>query len=181
METQSSVGSEKSRATLHIADIAVINSSKTPLEKQMTSSRAKEPMMKRFMRWLLPDQRVAHRHTMPPLTAYLGMVRSSKEFKVGDVSVAGFFMITEERWIPGTGFPVTLERTDEAGQGQTLTVHATVVRATDDGVGFTFLNSADEEKESDTNGTRVDLTKVAQFLKGLPLADPEADSLERAS
>lgn len=179
METQGSVGSEQSSATLHIADVAVIHSSKTPLEKQMTSPRAKEPLMKRFMRWLLPDQRVARRHMMPPLTAYLGMVRSSKEFKVGDVSVAGFFMITEERWIPGTGFPVTLERTDEAGLGQTLTVHATVVRITDDGVGFSFLNSADEE--ADATGTRVDLTKVAQFLKGLPLADPEADSLERAS
>ena len=90
-------------------------------------------------------------------------------------------MITDERWIPGTGFPVTLERTDEAGLGQTLTVHATVVRTTDDGVGFTFLKSADEEKESDPTGTRVDLTKVAQFLKGLPLAAAEADSLERAS
>jgi hypothetical protein len=180
MDTQS-VGSEQSKATLHIADIAVINSSQTPLERHMTSPREKQPLMKRFMRWLLPDQRVAHRHTMPPLTAYLGMVRSSKEFKVGDVSVAGFFMLTEERWIAGTGFPVTLERTDEAGQGQTLTVHATVVRATDDGVGFTFLKSAGEEKEGDATGTRVDLTKVAQFLTGLPLSDPEADSLERAS
>lgn len=181
METQGSVGSEQSKATRRIAEVAVINSSKTPLEKHMASPRAKEPLMKRFMRWLLPDQRVAHRHTMPPVTAYLGMVRSSKEFKVGDVSVAGFFMITEERWIAGTGFPVTLERTDDVGQGETLTVYATVVRSADDGVGFSFLKSADEEKESDATGTRVDLTKVAQFLKGLPLSDPEADSLERAS
>ena len=162
------------------AEVTVIGSS-TPLtlEKNMTASRPKDPLMKRIMRWLVPDQRVASRHMMPPLIAYLGMVRTSKEFKVADVSVAGFFMITEERWIIGTGFPVTLERTDEAGQGRTLTVHATVVRTGEDGVGFSFLTSAEEEKNGDGAGTRVDLTKVAQFLKGLPLS--QADSLERAS
>lgn len=164
----------------NFAEVTVIGSSTLTLEKNMTASRPKDPLMKRIMRWLVPDQRVANRHMMPPLIAYLGMVRTSKEFKVADVSVAGFFMITEERWIIGTGFPVTLERTDEAGQGRTLTVHATVVRIGEDGVGFSFLTSAEEEQNGDAaNGTRVDLTKVAQFLKGLPLS--QADSLERAS
>lgn len=149
----------------------------------MTSSRAKEPLMKRLIRWICPDQRVANRHTLPPLTAWLGMVRSSKEYKVGDVSVAGFYMMTEERWIPGTSFPVTLERTDEAGMGQSLTVQASVVRCGDDGVGFTFLQNAAEESADGPTGanTRVDLTKLAQFLKGLPLDVPTSDQLERAS
>ena len=80
----------------------------------MTQSRAKEPLMKRLMRWIVPDQRVATRHTMPPVIGYLGQVRSSKEYKIGDISVAGFYMITEERWITGSGFPVTLERTDSS-------------------------------------------------------------------
>lgn len=178
METQKNRSG--SASTPHMAEVTVINSSTPPLEKRMTASHPKDPLMKRIMRWLVPDQRVASRHTMPPLTAYLGMVRTSKEFKVGDVSVAGFYMLTEERWIPGTGFPVTLERTDEAAQGRTLTVHATVVRAGDDGVGFTFLSPSEKEQNDDgANSTRVDLTKVAQFLKGLPLSD--ADSLERAS
>jgi hypothetical protein len=178
METQNS--RSESASTPHFAEVRVINSSKPPLEKSMTSSRSKEPLMKRLMRWLVPDQRVANRHTMPPLTAYLGMVRTSKEFKVADVSVAGFYMLTDERWITGTGFPVTLERTDQSGQGRTLTVYATVVRAGEDGVGFSFLNSADEEQKNSENGaTRVDLTQLAQFLKGLPLSD--AESFERAS
>ena len=120
---------------------------------------------------------------MPPLTAWLGMVRSSKEYKVGDVSVAGFYMITEERWIPGTSFPVTLERTDEAGMGRSLTVHATVVRIGDDGVGFTFQQNAVEESAEGPTGanTRVDLTKLAQFLKGLPMAAQDSTQFERAS
>ncbi|MBS1804286.1 MAG: hypothetical protein JST28_13040 [Acidobacteria bacterium] len=147
----------------------------------MTHSPAKEPLMKRLIRWICPDQRVAHRHSMPPLTAWLGMVRSSKEYKVGDVSVAGFFMLTEERWIPGTSFPITLERTDEAGMGRNLTVHATVIRIGEDGVGFSFQQNVAEEAAAGGLNTRVDLTKLAQFLKGLPLSAPDSEQLQEAS
>lgn len=119
---------------------------------------------------------------MPPLIVWLGMVRSSKAYQVGDVSVAGFYMITDERWVPGTSFPVTLERTDDSGMGRSLTVQASVVRAGDDGVGFTFLQEAAEEDADGPTGsnTRVDLTKLAQFLKGLPMA-ADASQFERAS
>ena len=166
-----------------LAEIRVIHPS-TPLpEKSMSPSRAKDPLMKRLIRWICPDQRVANRHTMPPLIGYLGMVRSSKEYKIGDVSVAGFYMLTDERWIHGTSFPITLERTDDAGLGQALTIHATVVRTGEDGVAFSFVPPA-VEAEADpelATMTRVDLTKLAQFLKGLPLNESTADSLERAS
>jgi hypothetical protein len=139
--------------------------------------------MKRLIRWLYPDQRVANRHSMPPLIAYLGMVRTSKEYRVGDISVAGFYMITDERWITGTGFPITLERTDEAAMGQTLTLHSTVVRAGDDGVAFTFVQPViDEMAESDPHSsTRMDLTKLAQFLRGLPLDEGTDESMERSA
>lgn len=147
----------------------------------MTTPHSKQPLMKRFMKWLIPDQRVAHRHSMPPLIAYLGMVRSSKQYQIGDVSVAGFYMLTEERWVLGTGFPITLERTDAAGNGDKLTVYATVVRTGTDGVGFTFLKPADQDANTDASGARLDLTELAQFLKGLPLSDSGSEGFERAS
>jgi len=149
----------------------------------MTPSPAKDPLMKRLIRWICPDQRVANRHSMPPLIAYLGLVRTSKEYKVGDISVAGFYMLTEERWITGTGFPITLERTDEAGMGQTLTLHSTVVRTGEDGVAFTFVQPATEDTaEGETRAsTRMDLTKLAQFLKGLPMAAIDPEALERTA
>jgi len=139
--------------------------------------------MKRLIRWICPDQRVANRHTMPPLIAYLGLVHTSKEYKVGDISVAGFYMITEERWIPGTGFPITLERTDEAGMGETLTMHSTVIRSGEDGVAFTFVQPAGEDNaEGDSqNSSRMDLTKLAQFLRGLPLDESAEEALERSA
>jgi hypothetical protein len=149
----------------------------------MTQSRAKDPLMKRLIRWICPDQRVANRHSMPPVIAYLGLVHTSKEYKVGDISVAGFYMLTEERWIPGTGFPITLERTDETGVGQTLTLHSTVVRIGEDGVAFTFVQSAkDNGADGDAqSSTRMDLTKLAQFLKGLPMAQTDEDALQRTA
>jgi len=139
--------------------------------------------MKRLIRWICPDQRVANRHTMPPLIAYLGLVHTSKEYKVGDISVAGFYMITEERWIPGTGFPITLERTDEAGMGETLTMHSTVIRSGEDGVAFTFVQPVGEDNaEGDShNSSRMDLTKLAQFLRGLPLDESAEEALERSA
>lgn len=149
----------------------------------MSPSRAKDPLMKRLIRWICPDQRVANRHSMPPVIAYLGLVHTSKEYKVGDISVAGFYMITDERWIPGTGFPITLERTDEAGTGQTLTLHSTVVRIGDDGVAFTFVQPANGNgSDGDAHSsTRMDLTKLAQFLKGLPLVEPAEGTLQRTA
>lgn len=148
-----------------------------------SKSRANEPLMKRLFRWLVPDQRVANRHSMPPLTAYLGHIQSSKEYKVGDVSIAGFYMITEERWIVGTGFPVTLQRTDNVGMGQTLTLYSTVARIGEDGVGFTFVQPvSEEEADSESRASmRLDLTKLAQFLKGLPIASDTGGQFERAS
>jgi hypothetical protein len=178
MESQTNI---QSRQSDNVTEVAVINSLISTLEKHMTTPPSKQPLMKRFMKWLVPDQRVANRHSMPPLTAYLGMVRSSKQYQVGDVSVAGFYMMTEERWIVGTGFPVTLERTDSAGNGDALTVYATVVRIGADGVAFSFLTPADENENTAASGARVDLTALAQFLKGLPLADPRSENFVRAS
>jgi hypothetical protein len=149
----------------------------------MTEPRAKESLMKRLMHWIVPDKRVANRHKLPPVIAYLGQLRGSKEYKIGDISVTGFYMITEERWIPGSAFPVTLERTDINADRQSLTVYSTVVRTGDDGVAFMFLPPKNEEKraaEARAALPRLDLTKLAQFLKGLPLSEPSAHGWERA-
>jgi hypothetical protein len=183
MNVETENGNQSTQTHPKTAEIRVIHSANPPSERTMTSAPAKEPLMKRLIRWICPDQRVANRHTMPPLTAWLGMIRSSKEYKVADVSVAGFYMLTEERWIPGTSFPVTLERTDEGGAGRSLTVQASVVRTGDDGVAFTFLQDATKDAGEGPTGANnsVDLTKLAQFLKGLPLDVNGSDPLERAS
>lgn len=144
---------------------------------------AAKPYVTRLLRWICPEKRVANRYCDPPLIAYLGTVRGSSEFKIGDFSVGGFYMITGERWLPGTSFPVTLERIDPDGLGRKLTVTATVVRTGHDGVGFSFVPPQVEDGDSSRNhGTAVlDFTGLAAFLNGLTLAKAEDGILERAS
>src|SRR5579863_2486244 len=170
-------GTKQTTETLPMFESKAIASSTPRMEKDMTTAGAKEPLMKRLMRWIVPDQRVANRHAAPPLVAYLGLVRTSKVYKVNDISIAGFYMVTEERWIHGTGFPVTLERTTGT-PGETLTLYCTVVRTGADGVGFSFLQPQEEKDSTQGRGpARLDLTKLAQFLNGIPLSEPTAEEL----
>ena len=168
MDLQSRNTGKQPDVTSHLAGIKVIHASNPALEKSMTASRPKDPLMKRLMRWLVPDQRVANRHTTPPVVAYLGTLRSSKLYKISDISVAGFYMLTEDRWIAGTGFPVTLERTDDGTQGQTLTVFSHRGQNWRGRSRVYVSDSLNLRDSADTPVTsRVDLTKLAQFLKGL--------------
>lgn len=144
----------------------------------------KEPLMTRLLRWIYPDQRHASRHSVPPLVAYLGTAKTSPAYRVGDISAAGFYMVTRERWLPGTEMPVTLQRTDTGKRdfASALTVLATVVRTGIDGVGFSFVAAstdvAHDEQHSGMWASREDLD---QFLHGIELSEPGQHDLERAS
>lgn len=146
-------------------------------------SRAKDLFTKRFMRWMCPERRIGNRYPAPPLIAYLGTVRSSQEYRIGDVSITGFYMVTEDRWVPGTVVPIILERTDLEGARQSLTVNAIVVRNGSDGVGFALVQDAVEGGVDGEigAGSLVNLTKLAQFLAGLPLAAADAQHSQSAS
>src|SRR6266568_6053774 len=131
---------------------------------------AKPPLFARFLRWLYPDQRKTNRHAMPPLVAYLGAVRTSKVFEVGDVSNAGFYMLTQERWLPGSEMPVTLQRTDGEDLPATITMLSKVVRSGSDGVGFSFaVPGTDAEGTITDSGAWAIENDLKQFLNGLHL------------
>jgi hypothetical protein len=155
-------------------------------KKSMTGSQnQKEPLMTRLLRWIYPDQRHASRHPVPPLVAYLGTAKTSPAYRVGDISAAGFYMITRERWLPGTEMPVTLQRTDTGKRdfASALTVLSTAVRTGVDGVGFSFVVQASEERQSDEvhPGSWASGEDLDQFLKGIELTKPGEQDLERAS
>ena len=168
--------------TRQLAEVGMIHPSNPP-SAGIVISRVTDRFIKHLMRWICPDRRVANRHAMPSLIAYLGMIRSSKAYPIRDVSISGFYLLTEDRWIPGTSFPMTLERTDEDGLSLSLTVQVTVTRIGKDGVGFSFVQNAVEGKikREPSSSTRIDLSRLAQFLKGLPLAESSSHQLERAS
>jgi hypothetical protein len=105
-----------------------------------------ESLFKRFLRKVFPDQRKQERIPAPPLVGYLGMVRASEPYGVGDISLSGFCLVTNERWTPGTEMPITFQRTNMLGEleGDCFTVQATAVRSADGGVAFSILLSEEE-------------------------------------
>jgi len=106
-----------------------------------------------FLCWLYPnlhldrveqkrsEQRRAIRLPMPGLVAYFFTGGSPRPHPIKDISVTGFYMHTEERWLPGTIVRVTLQMVgtgSEAGR-DSITVHSRVVRWGPDGGGFEFV------------------------------------------
>ena len=152
-----------------------------------TDERTGDPtVLKRFLRWLVPDRRRRLRHVMPPLIAFLGVVDSSKPYEVSDVSSTGFFMRTEDHWLPGTYMPVSLKRTDPASAERTdfITVQAVVVRNAGEGVGFAFLlaDDASASPEGLQGAHWVSKAMMEEFLNGLRQSRVEtSDTLARAS
>jgi hypothetical protein len=116
-----------------------------------------DSLWKRVLRLMFPDQRKQDRMAMPPLVGYLGTARASKPYELGDISLTGFCLLTDERWIPGTEMPVTLLRMNMPAEDNrdSFTVQATVVRCDGEGVGFSIVLSEEESNAVHGNPLRV--------------------------
>ena len=117
----------------------------------------RESLFKRLLRKMFPDQRKQPRVPLPPLVGYLGTVRGSRPFEVGDISLTGFSLVTGERWEPGTEMPITLLRTNVAPDQHEdrFTIQATAVRKTADGVAFSVVLSEEESIAISDNPLQV--------------------------
>ena len=107
----------------------------------------------RVLCWLYPDlhldkfkqkqseQRRAVRIPMPGLVAYFFTGGAPRPHPIKDISVTGFYMCTNERWLPGTIIRVTLQMVEPRDDGgrDSITVHSRVVRWGPDGGGFEFV------------------------------------------
>lgn len=88
------------------------------------------------------DRRSAERHGASLLVAYYWDGSSPTAHPIRDISANGFYLLTQDRWYPGTMVTMTLQRVDEAGSGpaeRSLSVQAKVIRSGEDGVGFGFV------------------------------------------
>jgi hypothetical protein len=98
--------------------------------------------MKWFARLSFKSRRSAERHRAPQLEAYYWNGANAVPHSVRDISTTGAYIVTEERWHPGTVLTVTLQSTDEyieARPSRSITVRSKVVRWGVDGVGFAFV------------------------------------------
>jgi hypothetical protein len=100
-----------------------------------------------------PDPRNAQREVLTGLVAYFFTGGRPVAQSVRDISATGAYVITEERWYPGTVVRMTLTDRQDPTSDRSLTLNAKVVRAAEDGVGFQFLLT--DEKQG-RKGSAVD-------------------------
>jgi hypothetical protein len=139
--------------------------------------KPKRGFIARFLLMFFPEadksnRRRANRLPAPDLVAYYWTGGPPKAYKLGNVSGSGLYLLTEERWLPGTRVVMTLQkagdgRSDSARSEEISRVESEVVRWGEDGVGFRFVESgfADLNTGEIMEGRRFDKEGFEQFLR----------------
>lgn len=113
------------------------------------------------------DRRRARRHAIPGLGAFFSMSVSRRPFEVRDISTEGFYVVTEERWTPGTSLLVGLQIVNPVSREieAMISVQSKVVRLGPAGIGFAY----DDEPvhRSTLHGTAKveELVQLRKFLQ----------------
>ncbi len=99
-------------------------------------------------RWWSPDPRKAPRTPAPGLAAYFWNGSTPAAHGIRDISSSGLYLVTEERWYPGTLVLMTLQRTDcgEEVAERTIAVQSRAVRWGPDGIGLQFILPDDKDQ-----------------------------------
>lgn len=126
-----------------------------------------EPMIRR----IFSDQRRYERFVLSNVVAYLGEAHASRPYRIGDLSVGGFCLLSDQAWTPGTEMPMTLQREEWDGEesAESITVQAIVVRRATGQIGFAIALSAEESIAYEENDGKLWPTKaeMEQFLTNL--------------
>ena len=119
-----------------------------------------------FRRFFVQDKRRAKRRSTPQLVAHYWTGAAPGATGVQDISVGGLYLLTEERWYPGTLIKMTLQRTDSADDGSErfIIVQSKAVRWGKDGVGLEFVLT-DSEDSRDNDGQQINVLADEKTLK----------------
>jgi hypothetical protein len=125
-------------------------------------------------RWWSPDPRTAPREPLPGLAAYYWNGAAPQAHPIRDISSTGLYVVTEERWYPGTLILMTLQKTDAGGKTteRSIAVQSRAVRWGNDGVGLQFVlpdprDARRRQGQMDGGADRKELEQfLEQFLKG---------------
>jgi hypothetical protein len=98
--------------------------------------------MKNWFEELMSEhRRRAQRYIEPRLVAFYWDGAVPKPRYIRDVSNTGFYLMTDQRWYPGTLITMTLQRTEKSDDGSksSIAVQAKVIRPGEDGVAMAFV------------------------------------------
>jgi hypothetical protein len=133
------------------------------IQPEMTDLRPPRGWLER---WWSPDPRRAPREAANGLAAYYWTGGPPEAHPVRDISATGLYVVTEERWYPGTLILMTLQNTgfgDEVAE-RTICVHSRAVRWGKDGVGLQFVL---QNESGDRSMAAADKKSLDRFLQKL--------------
>ena len=142
----------------------------------VATSRSKVPpltgLRSKFKQWLKPaahpsDRRHAQRRYVPGMYAHYYTGGAPKPHQVADISMSGFYLLTEDRWMAGTMIQMTLQKPCAKGQQrQSITVLSRIVRRGSDGVAAEFVmpESIDSQSQDLLPSQATDRFALARFL-----------------
>lgn len=124
-----------------------------------------------FSRLFSTEHRRSERKPAPGLVAYYWEGSAPKAHEIQNISSTGFYLLTKERWHPGTVVTMTLQKTAVAGHNPELyiAVQTKVIRLGEDGVGFVFVQLEPHEADRGDGPTTRPVGKKAleRFLDQL--------------
>lgn len=111
---------------------------------------------------LARDRRVTERRAAAGLVAHYWNGGAPEEHKIRDISSTGLYVVTKDRWYPGTLIEMAVQTADKDGdEADSCPVQSRVVRAGSDGVGFEFifLSAAKRYRKAFDSFLRAHFTK----------------------
>jgi hypothetical protein len=148
-----------------------------PVAPPMSQRAGEQEKPKRgwLSRWLSPepgDARKSARLPVAGLVAHFFTGGAPVAHEIRDVSSTGLYVITTERWYPGTIIRMTLSKPD-VGQPpaeRSITIQAESMRWGNDGVGLRFVLAAPGKSAQGMSNElgAIDSRQLGQFLKGVP-------------
>ena len=125
-----------------------------------------------FQRLTSSNKRKTERIEEPTLVAFYWDGDKPREHVVRDISTAGLYLVTDDRWYPRTLVRLTLQPIME-GKGapeRSITVETMVVRQGSDGVGVTFIYDRGAEASGSGPVNGADRKMLETFLKRISVS-----------
>lgn len=114
-----------------------------------------------------PEPRKNLRASLPGLTAYFWTGATPLPHTIRDISYTGLYVVTEERWYPGTLIQMTLKKTGSGGPKSEVSIalHAKALRWGNDGVGLEFVVRDPRDPYNGADGaTREELDRFLEVI-----------------
>ena len=134
--------------------------------------------LKRVVEWLFPskkdeperdpsDRRKGKRQAIPGLVAYFSVGASRKAFNVSNISTEGYYVLTDERWTPGTSLLVALHIVNPVSHKveAMVSIQSKVIWAGPDGVGFAYDDEPTHRSPNQPATNREEMIQLQKFLQ----------------